>query len=234
METQPHIPSISQWIAHLDSLIAEPLSRVPFEKSDEAKRAYIGSFRDEYGSKRATDGALLSRVLGVEYATDAARPGTDLDERLWDAVHGSPADLQAGWWGWVADAAGSNDGLVKGDYAIEHRTLIELSSLHALWHLATRNPGVRDLIDELVDWHTRELQPDNGINRPWGVHVFVVRSVQANDVDLRLDAMLHAQTLVNNCCINLGKPDMLSALILRDSADALRAMVQRSADQSAC
>lgn len=213
METQPHIPSIAQWIAHLDALIVEPLSGVPFGESDEKKRAFIGSFRDEFGSRRATDGALLSRILGVGYEPSSARREADLDERLWDAVHNANTD----WRDWVSDTAGLKGGLVSGDYAIEHRTLIELSSLHALWHL-----GARDRIADLVDWHTRELQPDNGINRPWGVHAFVVQSVEADEENRRLDAMLHAQTLVNNCCINLGRPDVLSAIILRDSIDALR------------
>ncbi len=217
MESQANIPSIDQWIAHLDALTSGPLSGVPFGESDEVKRGYIGSFRDEFGSKRATDGALLSRVLGVEYAPRDDRMDADLDERLWDAIHQTMLD----WRSWISKA----DGLVVGDYAIEHRTLIELSSLHALWHLTVQDPEGRDRIAELVDWHTRELQPDNGINRPWGVHVFVVRSVEAEDENLRLDAMLHAQTLVNNCCINLGKPDVLSALVLRDSADALRELV---------
>lgn len=216
METQPHIPSIAQWISHLEALIAGPLSGVPFGESDEAKRAFIESFRDEFGSRRVTDGALLSRVLRIGYEPSAVRMDADLDERLWDAVHNADTD----WRGWVSQTTGLKGGLVLENYAIEHRTLIELSSLHALWHL-----GARDRIEDLVDWHTRELQPDNGINRPWGVHAFVVRSVEADDEIHQLDAMLHAQTLVNNCCINLGRPDVLSAVILRDSADALREFV---------
>ncbi|MBO6514327.1 MAG: hypothetical protein JJ974_10220 [Phycisphaerales bacterium] len=215
METQPNIPSTEQWIAHLESLIAEPLSPVPFDGSDEVKEGYIDSFRDEYGSKRATDRALLSRVLGVGYEPRSSGREPDLDERLWDATH----DVNTDWRKWVRGVEGSKDGLVSDDYAIEHRTLIELSSLHALWHL-----GDREVVEGLVRWHTRELQPDNGINRPWGVHVFVACSVESDDTDMRLDAMLHAQTLVNNCCVNLGRPDVLSAFILRDSTDALRAI----------
>ena len=84
---------------------------------------------------------------------------------------------------------------------------------------------MRERVDALVDWHTRELQPDNGINRPWGVHVFVMRSIEADDEQIQLDAMLHAQTLVNNCCISLGKPDVLSAMILLDAANALRELI---------
>ena len=215
MESKAMIPTIGQWIGHLDALVEDALLGLPFGESDSIKRGYIESFRDEYGSTRATDGALLSRVLGAGYVAQAGVEDADLDVRLWEAVHLGGMD----WAGLISEEGG----LVEGDYAIEHRTLIELCSLHALWHLGL--DSMRARIDELVDWHTQELQPDNGINRPWGVHVFVVRSVEAVDERQRLDAMLHAQTLVNNCCITLGKPDVLSAVILRDSADALRALV---------
>jgi len=176
---------------------------------------YIELFVDEFGDRRATDRALLCRVLGVEY--ERGELGSrDLDFVLWEAVHGVGGIGGGDWRGLISES----DGLVELDgFAIEHRTLIELCGLHALWHLD--DGSMRGRIDELVDWHTRELQPDNGINRPWGVHVFVMRSVEANDERTRLDAMLHAQTLVNNCCVTLGKADVLSGFILLDGANAL-------------
>ncbi len=215
METprqRSQIPTIGQWIAHLNGMATGPLEGVPINGTDDEKRAFVGSFRDEFGARRATDGALLCRVLGIRYEPGGIE-SQDLDFRLWEAVHG----IFGAWDGLIT----KEDGLVNPHgYAIEHRTLIELCALHALYYLAEGE--MRDRVDRLVDWHTRELQPDNGINRPWGLHAFVIRSVEAEDVNLRLNAMLHAQTLANNCCITLGKPDILSAFILLDSANALR------------
>ena len=215
METphqHPLIPTIAQWVEHLDGLASGPLVGVPINGTDDEKRAFVGSFRDEFGARRATDGALLCRVLGIQYEAGDI-DSEDLDFRLWEAVHG----IGGSWEGLIS----KEDGLVDPHgYAIEHRTLIELCALHALRHLAEGN--MQNRVDELVDWHTRELQPDNGINRPWGLHAFVVRSVDAEDEEIRLNAMLHAQTLANNCCITLGRPDILSGVILMDSAEALR------------
>lgn len=231
METQPPIPSIAQWIAHLDALTSGPLSEVPLGESDQIKRAFIASFRDEFGSRGETDGAVLSRVLGVEYEPATVTKDADLDVRLWDAVH----NPDSAWRDWISEIGGKDGGLggglegglVKGDYAIEHRTLLELSSLHAMMHLADHEPEIWPRIRSLVDWHTRELQPDNGVNRPWGFHAFIVRSVDGENESVRLDAMLHAQTLVSNCCVTFGKPDVLSAVILRDGADSLRSWQDR-------
>lgn len=215
METpnqRSQIPTIGQWIAHLDRLAAGPLEGVPIKGADDEKRAFIGSFRDEFGARRATDRALLCRVLGIEYESGDIE-SEDIDYRLWEAVHG----IGGAWEGLISNEEGLVD---PHGYAIEHRTLIELCALHALCSLAEGE--MQNRVDELVDWHTRELQPDNGINRPWGLHAFVVRSVDAEDEETRLNAMLHAQTLANNCCITLGRPDILSAVILLDSANALR------------
>jgi len=221
MQRLPVIPSIEQWVAHLDGMVAGVVDRIPMHGSEDEKRAFILGFQDEFGSKQATDGALLSRVLGVPYQPETGLKA-DIDNRLWDALHRDDSS-------WM-DLISSEGGLVDpAGYAIEHRTQIELCALHALWHLCERSQddALRGRVDALVEWHTRELQPDNGINRPWGLHAFVVRSVEAGSEETRLDAMLHAQTLANNCCITLGRPDILSAVILIDSADALRVRLQR-------
>jgi len=215
----PQIPSIAEWIAHLDGMISGVVDQLPIGESEETKRSFIDEFRDEFGSRQATDGAILSRVLGVKYLGTGVEGG-DVDNQLWEAVH----DMGSDWTAYLSES----DGLVDPKaYAIEHRTQIELCALHALWILggAQNDRSVLDRIDGLIDWHTRELQPDNGINRPWGLHAFVARSVEAEDPETRFNAMLHAQTLANNCCITLGRPDRLSAVILLDSANALRGHV---------
>ncbi len=221
MENQPNIPSIEQWITHIEALISTPIAPLPFDADLETKRAYISEFQDEFGCKRATDAPLLCRVLNVPQ--ESTSDHTDLDTKLWQAL---VLDEDT-WRGDITE----DGGLVEPDaYAIEHRTLIELSALHALWHLnaQAKDPELNDRVDGLIDWHTRELQPDNGINRPWGAHAFICRSSEAADVQTKLDAMLHAQTLVNNCCVTLGRPDILSSIILYDSAQALRSTLTKS------
>ncbi len=217
MENRPNIPTIEQWILHLESLIREPMDQVPLDADEHTKRSYIDEFQDEFGSRRATDAPLLGRVLGVRVSTSDRLH--DLDTRLWNSLSEGSQD----WSGLIQ----TEGGLVESDaYAIEHRTLIELCALHALWHLDSQSGGeFRPRIDQLIDWHTRELQPDNGINRPWGVHAFIVRSIESVEQSTQLDAMLHAQTLVNNCCVTFGKPDILSAIILYDSVQALKAQL---------
>ena len=217
MKNHPNIPTIEQWILHLESLIREPMVQVPLDADKHTKRSFIDEFQDEFGCRRATDAPLLSRVLGVPRSTSDR--SQDLDTRLWKCL--SDGDLD--W----KELIGTDGGLIEAEqYAIEHRTLIELCALHALWHLDSQSGGeFRPRIDQLIDWHTRELQPDNGINRPWGVHAFIVRSIVSEELSTHHDAMLHAQTLVNNCCVTFGKPDRLSAIVLYDSVQALKAQL---------
>ncbi|MFK7758638.1 MAG: hypothetical protein AB8C13_01685 [Phycisphaerales bacterium] len=228
MESQPRIPSVDQWISHLTHLTRDIALQIPLSSDAQTKFEYIESFADEYGGKRTTDQALLSRVLSTPYKPSARLSATvavDVDHKLWNAVHDDSP------WEYLIPDQG---GLVnEGDYAIEHRTLIELCSLHALSHLVDAKngsafDGLSQRVHRLVDWHTRELQPDNGIHRPWGMHAFVLRSVDEScAMDMRLNTMLHAQTLLSNCCVSMGKPDLLSGIILIDS---LNTLTERIAD----
>ena len=69
-----------------------------------------------------------------------------------------------------------------------------------------------------------ELQPDNAINRPWAIPVFIVLSLILEGDSDRTMASLYAQTLLHNCSITMGKPDILSSCILLHSAGMLREM----------
>jgi len=215
-DTPPPAPirSASEWAAHLHAMSEPVLGAVPFDADPETRRAFVRSFRDEFGARGVAAVCVLAWTLRVQPGTEGF--DEDPDTALWRVLLGggqdpTPADPDP------------NGGLVAPEaYAIEHRTLIELSALHALTHLY--DPPVHAALDDrlaaLVDWHTRELQPDNAVNRPWAIHAFIARSIDARerDPDRALDALVHAQTLAHNCRISLGKPDLVSAIILRDAA----------------
>ena len=206
--TTPHPqPTIDQWITHLRALAHPVLEPVPFSAGPADRARYAHEFRDEFGARNSSALALIARALDVPALPD---PDTrDLDARLWAALaaHAAPPlpDIPA------------NRGLADPDhYAIEHRTHIELCALHALTHLTPI-----ESLEPLIEWNIAELQPDNGINRPWAIHAFIHHAHAAPDPDTASAATLHAQTLAHNCCVTLGRPDIVSAFILRDAADWL-------------
>ncbi|MHA7812816.1 MAG: hypothetical protein ACX94C_05425 [Phycisphaerales bacterium] len=211
-----------RWISHLQAVTGGLLEGVPFEASEAARVRYVEGFQDEFGNRRASDRAFLAHLLRAPMTP--LRPVGDmgLDERL--------------WWH-VADGSALPEGLVAGRdgllvepdaFAIEYRTMIELSALHAFWSVALRenDPAMRIRALDAARWHVEELQPDNAINRPWGLAVFVELAIEEQDEMLAQTAELHAQTLLHNACINFGKPDLLSALILRDATEQLRSAAQ--------
>tara|TARA_R110002072_G_scaffold42064_21_gene118918 strand:+ start:199294 stop:199971 length:678 start_codon:yes stop_codon:yes gene_type:complete len=212
------IPTGAQWAGHIRSLIRQPLSAVPFDQSDSKRASYIESFTDEYGNRRATDQPFLGYLLEVEF--EAQSPPEALDQRLWWMIQSGKYDEVR-----IASLIEPKDALVheSASLAIEYRTMVELCALHALWVIANRLGSDR-LIDRCLNaaaWHTRELQPDNAINRPWATQVFIALAQQGDDAETRHLAHLHAQTLIHNSSISFGTPDILSALILKDVVDQL-------------
>lgn len=213
-------PTKAQWASHIGALIRNPIADVPFDQSNEQQRIYIESFADEYGNRRTTDKPFLAYLFGLNLNELPSTANQSLDEQIWWMLQtGSPTanDIQS-----LIEPTGA---LVTGSdqLAIEYRTMVELSSLHALWiHAARLDSQV--LIDRCLDaatWHTRELQPDNAINRPWATQVFIALAHQSPDPEVSNLAHLHAQTLIHNASISFGAPDILSALILRDVAEHL-------------
>ncbi|MBL4697466.1 MAG: hypothetical protein JKX70_01390 [Phycisphaerales bacterium] len=216
-----NLPTNEQWISHIGSLIKQPLIGVPFDGPDDQKRTYIDSFADEYGNRRSTDRPFLAYLLGItlENPTDMDA----LDQQLWWMIQANCFDSEK-----ACELIEPTDALVHNSdsLAIEYRTMVELCALHALWIIAKRS-GSQPLIDRCLNaaaWHTRELQPDNAINRPWATQVFIALSQTSDDVEQAHLAHLHAQTLIHNTSINLGVPDILSALILHDVITNLGAM----------
>lgn len=217
------IPDHRTWARHLRSLIARVIQPVPFKGTDLEKRDYIDSFADEYGNRRATDRPFLAFVLNVH--VDQHNPPQALDQTLWWMIQSQNFDAAH-----ASSLIAPSDALVVGSdqLAIEYRTMVELCALHALWIIANKSKS-----DALVDrclnaahWHTRELQPDNAINRPWGVAAFIELAHQSADQETRDLANLHAQTLIHNTSVSFGTPDLLSALILKDAADQLDPITQ--------
>jgi len=211
-----------RWISHLQAVTGGLLEGVPFEAGEAARVGYVEGFQDEFGNRRASDRAFLAHLLRAPVTPLRPVGGMGLDERL--------------WWH-VADGSALPEGLVAGRdgllvdpdaFAIEYRTMIELSALQAFWSVTLRenDPAMRTRVLDAARWHVEELQPDNAINRPWGLAVFVELAIEEQDEMLAQTAELHAQTLLHNACINFGKPDLLSALILRDATEQLRSAAQ--------
>jgi hypothetical protein len=61
-----------------------------------------------------------------------------------------------------------------------------------------------------------ELQPDNATNRPWAVAAFAEMAVEGDG-----DAELYADTLLHNCRVTLGRPGLLSTILLLDARRSL-------------
>lgn len=199
-------------------MIAGVLEPVPFDADVASRVGYIESFHDEFGNRRASDRAFLAHLLEVSISPVRPFDQMSLDERLWWCVADNTS-IPSGLIG-LSDAL-----LFDPDaLAIEYRTMVELGALQAFWTVALREKD-RELCERAMNaarWHIDELQPDNAINRPWGLPVFVELAIAESDETVAQTADLHAQTLLHNACINFGKPDLLSALILRDSVELLK------------
>jgi len=149
-------------------------------------------------------------------------------ERRADAPEGATRD-DALWWALLDPSvdplelvAAEPDGPLfpqESSRTIEVWTERELSGLHALDRLSGAR-GRHDLAERAraaARWHIEATQPDNATNRPWAAHLFLKLAAEEGLADARL----YAETLVHNCQTAGGVPDALSALILRDAADAL-------------
>lgn len=104
---------------------------------------------------------------------------------------------------------------------IEVWTETELAGLHALWHHShlveryaeTVRERMADRMTRTVLWHIENTQPDNATCHPWAVHVFLLHGTP--------ESRHFAETQISNCLVTNAKPDVLSAWILMDAADAM-------------
>lgn len=211
---QPH-----EWSDHLLSLVGPVLAGTPLLQTDAAQedaQDFLDSFADEAAHRRPIDRPLLAHMLGIDPGTPTHHD-TRPDARLWWALHDASAIDTV-----VTPAPGPVIGaLAFTTGSIETTTETELSALHALSHHARRDPTGR-LTQRCLDaarWHIAELQPDNGTNHPWAVHVFL--SLAEADPPAAATATLHAETLVHNALVASGRPDRFSACLLLDAARSL-------------
>jgi hypothetical protein len=207
------------WTARLRAVASRSLGGTPLPDagagSDE-RRAWVETFSDELGNRARVATPFLSAVLGIDPGPAGTGP-LDLDDRLWWAVHNGESP--------VAEFGSGRGPLDPGlaEIAIESRTETELSAMHALFRLGLDRgePGMIDRALDAARWQVDELQPDNGTNHPWGIHVFVVLAAREPDAGVAGAALMHAQTLLHNCQVQQGRPDRLSACILWDAGVTL-------------
>ncbi len=206
--------TISDWAMLLRSA-SEPYALAALPRDGRA----FDDFRDEFGHRRAVDEPLI-RDLCARPSAQAALPHptpetpTSPDVALWWLVH----DANPNPWAWIEPGTGSLTPW-SGSAAIEIWTETELSALHAAWTIAAahHDAGLVDRCLAAALWHTQELQPDNGTNHPWAIHVFLELWSRRGCVEGRL----HAETMLHNCTVSLGHPDTFSALILLHASRSL-------------
>ncbi len=207
----PHNPTLSDWAKHLHA-IADPIATPALPKSEGA----VADFRDEFGHKRAVDGPMIRHLCEFTVPQDSSesRRTAEPDAKLWWMALDDEPDP------WTVIEPG--DGSLtrrSADDQIEVWTETELSALHAAWTIAAQTGDVK-LVDRCLAaavWHIAELQPDNGTNHPWAIHVFLELWSRSDIVEARL----YAETLLHNCTVQQGQPDIFSAVILLHAARGL-------------
>jgi len=213
--------SIEDWASQINAVLTAGLRDTALEQvltADESTRAaYARGFVDDAGHRRVVDPPLLAWVLRVALweIPNPARP----DVALWATLAREEGDPLAG----ITTQTGPVAPQAR-EQGIEVWTEIELASLQALWWHARRrtSPAVLDRARSLARWLMAEIQPDNGTNRPWAAATFAELAAGGDT-----DAAMYADTLLHNCQVSLGKPDLLSTVILLDASDYLRQITER-------
>lgn len=202
------------WTGRLRAASRPVLAGMPLVEGEierEGCLSFIEGFRDEAGHARGVDRWLLGWMLSVVPRMGDER-GEDVE--LWRLLARREAWARPRWLREKGPL--TSDGIGP---AIEVWTETELSCLHALWWIGQRDGDawLRDRALDAARWMVGNVQPDNGTNHPWAIHVFA--SLEA--IDGSAEAGLYAQTQLHNCMVQQGKPDRLSACILWDAANCL-------------
>ena len=177
---------------------------------DEAGLSIVASFADARGHRREVDAWILRRLLGQ--GGGASRVGATADVALFAGISDGGVDPLG-----IVDAGDGALVPFDGEMAIERWTEIELGALHALGVVAADRAAVRERVRSAAMWHVAELQPDNGTNHAWALHVFLELGLAGDS-----GAMMHAGTLIQNAVVGGGGvPDAFSGLLMIDSAMVL-------------
>jgi hypothetical protein len=185
---------ITDWILHLEGLSDRRTEdRAPVDLA----------------SAVPPDPTLLCGVRGEQVLWRAATAGTGWNE-------GTEVD------GLLRDRAGKGSLLATDAFlAIEVWAECELAALHGL-HRLLRLARVPDddwrrvRLAEAAAWHLEHTQPDNSTNRPWALHVYLLRE------DPTGESRLYAETLLHNACASSARDEPLTRWILADAARELR------------
>ena len=210
----------TDWSARLRRIAAPVLAKTPLliPSTDADKRCYIDAFTDEAGTRRHWDPFLLGHLLGIP-------------------VSPSPEP----WlWSWNALLAGNDSPPPRSErpsppffadpdsWSLEQETEKELAGLHAWSWLIQREEhaearGTADpRFDAAAQWTLANIQPDNATNHPWAIHVYLARPTNPTNPTHSTNARMYAETMLHNCLVTTGQPDLVSALILWDAANWLK------------
>jgi hypothetical protein len=178
---------------------------------------FTESFRDGAGQIREVDRYLIANLGGRRHLPDGFSETPDI--LAWRYTHGGTP--------WVAVGDRGPFASELAHSSIETWTEVELSCLHAMSHLDSRNKVLSPRAQSAARWLMSELQPDNATGRPWAAHVFLFLACTQADVE----AAMYADTLIHNTLVaGSGKPEPLSAAILLDGAIWLERMNANSSN----
>lgn len=209
------------WADRLERLASTALSGSPLlsPAGPEGALAFLESFEDEKGHRRAVDRPMLARLLEISLPKpQACTPDVAL---WWSLLHPDPGLLGSIRQTQGPLLPGTPRDLFDPDAtwdAIEVWTEAELCALQALWHAAWEDRSLEDRVDSAIAWLMENVQPDNATNHPWAAPVFIDRWIRRSDQNCRM----YAGTLLHNAQVGLGRPDRFSAVILLDGARGLR------------
>ena len=221
----------TDWAARLRRIAAPVLANTPVVRpaSLAEKQVYADTFADEAGHRRVWDAFLLARLLGL--------PTPHSNEPwLWSWLRVGAEDRPAGrsspnTGGTPAQSEDRPPGRSSppffadpDSWSLEQETEKELAGLHAWsWlikreaHAEARSPA-DPRFDAAVEWTLANIQPDNATNHPWAIHVYLARPTNPTH---STNARMYAETMLHNCLVTTGQPDLVSALILWDAANWL-------------
>ena len=219
---QPSAIDLNVWITRLQRAADLTLGRAPGQSSggNGAALPDPNNFRDEAGHRRHVDAPFLAAVTGKASVCPQVREGAQVDELLWHAVcENFSLDRVTALLRQPGSAAGPLFGEAFAG-TVEVFTETQLCAMHALHRLAvTHNrPQWLDLVYGTCRWIEQNMQPDNATNHPWAAHVFLM----SDAAGVTSGGVMYADTMLMNCQVQQGRPDALSAWILRDAVARLK------------